>query len=159
MRLSRYTDYMVRVLMQAAVSGPKRITVDGVAGTFRISRHHLVKAVHDLGRHGFLSTRRGVGGGFTLARAPEEILLGDVIRLGEESEAVIDCRDRSGLECLLLPACRLKVVLDEAAAAFFAVLDRCTLADLVEEPTVARKILQIPADEACGETAGHKRKH
>lgn len=151
MRLSRYTDYMVRVLMQAAVSGSKRVTVDEVAETFRISRHHLVKAVHDLGRHGFLSTHRGVGGGFTLARAPEEIVLGDVIRLGEESETVIDCRDRSGLDCLLLPACRLKGVLDEAAAAFFAVVDHCTLADLVEESTVIRKILHIPADRACEE--------
>jgi len=154
MRLSRYTDYLVRVLMQAAVRGPKRVTVDEVARTFHISRHYLVKAVYDLGRHGFLSTRRGVGGGFTLARAPEDIRLGDVVRLGEESEAVIDCRDRFGDACLLVPACRLKSVLDEAATAFFAVLDRCTLADLIAEPTVVGKILEIRVDGACDDRRG-----
>lgn len=143
MKLSAYSDYSIRVLMQAALRQPERVTVDEVAGTFGISRHHLVKVVHDLGRSGYLETRRGIGGGFTLARPPGEICLGDIVRLGEESETVIDCMDKPNQPCRMFPACRLKGVLDEAAAAFFAVLDGYTLADLVKQPSKMRAVLQL----------------
>ena len=143
MKLSAYSDYAVRVLMQTTLRSPQRVTVAEVALTFGISRHHLVKVVHDLGRHGYLATQRGIGGGFTLARAPEDIRLGDIIRLGEESETVIDCLDGENHLCRLLPVCRLKGVLDEAAAAFFAVVDRYTLADLMKQPSRMRVVLGI----------------
>ena len=143
MRLSTYSDYSIRVLMHAALRAPARVTVDEVADTFGISRHHLVKVVHDLGRSGYLTTHRGVGGGFTLARASEDIRLGDIVRLGEETETVIDCTDGEKRRCRLLPACRLKGVLDEAAAAFFEVLDRYSLADLIKQPSKMRAVLGI----------------
>src|SRR5262245_42724905 len=143
MQLSTYSDYSIRVLMQAALRAPARVTVDEVADTFGISRHHLVKVVHELGRSGYLTTHRGVGGGFTLSRPAEEIRLGDIGRLGEETETVIDCRDGESRRCRLLPACRLKGVLDEAAAAFFEVLDRYALADVVKQPTKMRAVLGI----------------
>jgi Rrf2 family transcriptional regulator, nitric oxide-sensitive transcriptional repressor len=143
MRLSAYSDYSLRVLMQTALRSPERVTVDEVAETFGISRHHLVKVVHDLGRNGYLQTFRGIGGGFTLARPPEEIRVGDVVRLGEESEVVIDCMIQPKRPCRIFPACRLKGVLDEAAAAFFEVLDGYTLADLVKQPAKLRALLEI----------------
>jgi Rrf2 family transcriptional regulator, nitric oxide-sensitive transcriptional repressor len=143
MRLSAYSDYSLRVLMHAALRSPERVTVDEVAETFGISRHHLVKIVHDLGRNGYLQTQRGIGGGFTLSRAPEEIRLGDIVRLCEETDTVIDCMDEPRRPCRLFPACRLKGVLDEAAAAFFAVLDGYTLADLVKQSAKMRTALQL----------------
>lgn len=143
MRVSTYSDYALRVLMQAALRRPARITVDEVADAFGISRHHLVKVVHDLGQHGYLATWRGLGGGFTLALPPEKIRVGDIVRLGEESETVIDCKDRLGRRCQIFPACRLKGVLDEAAAAFFAVLDSYTLRDLLGQASTLAKLLQI----------------
>lgn len=143
MRLSVYSDYSCRVLMQAALRQPERVTVDEVAGTFGISRHHLVKVVHDLGRSRYLQTQRGIGGGFTLARPAEEIRLGDVVRLGEETDLVIECRDKQSQLCRIAPACRLKGVLDEEAAAFFAVLDGYTLADLVKQPVKMRAVLGL----------------
>lgn len=143
MKMSTYSDYSFRVLMFAALREPERVTVDEVAKTFGISRHHVVRVVYDLGRSGYLTTHRGIGGGFTLAHPPEEIRLGDVVRLGEEAETVIDCLDKPGLPCRIFPACRLKGVLDEAAAAFFAVLDRYTLADLLAKPSKLRSLLDI----------------
>ncbi len=143
MQLSAYSDYALRVLIQAALRRPHRVTVDEVAETFGISRHHLVKIVHDLGRHGYLQTQRGMGGGFTLDRAPQDIRVGDVVRLGEETDTVMDCIDQPGRPCRLYPVCRLKGVLDEAAAAFFAVLDAYTVADLVKYPSKIRAVLQI----------------
>lgn len=143
MQLSVYSDYALRVLIQTALRRPQRVRVDEVAETFGISRNHLVKIVHDLGRNGYLQTQRGIGGGFTLAREPEEIRVGAVVRLCEETDTVIDCLDKPGQPCRLSPACRLKGVLDEAAAAFFAVLDGYTLADLVKQPSKIRAVLQI----------------
>lgn len=145
MKLSAYSDYAVRVLMQTALRSPQRVTVAEVALTFGISRHHLVKVVHDLSRNGYLLTQRGIGGGFTLARAPEDIRLGDIVRLGEESETVINCLDGENHLCRLLPACRLKGVLDEAAAAFFGVLDHYTLADLVKQRPKMKVALGLSA--------------
>ena len=143
MQLSAYSDYSFRVLMHAALRRPERVTVDEVAETFGISRHHLVKVVHDLGRNGYLQTQRGAGGGFTLGREPDEIRLGDIVRLGEETDTVIKCMDKPGKTCPISPACRLKGVLDEAAAAFFAVLDGYTLADLVKQPSKMRAVLEL----------------
>ena len=132
MRLSAYT-VLDPGADADALRNPARVTVDEVAGTFGISRHHLVKVVHDLGRSGYLTTHRGVGGGFTLARPPEDIRLGDIVRLGEEAETVIECMDGGKHCCRLLPSCRLKGVLDEAAAAFFEGSDRYSFADLVTD--------------------------
>lgn len=143
MRLSTYSDYSIRVLMHAALCSPKRVTVNEVAHAFGISRHHLVKIVHDLGRHGYLHTQRGIGGGFTLGRAPKEIRLGDIVRLAKETETVIDCMDKANLPCRIFPVCRLKGVLNEAAATFFKVLDSYTLADLVTKPSEMQALLKI----------------
>jgi Rrf2 family nitric oxide-sensitive transcriptional repressor len=143
MQLRAYSDYSIRVLMFAALHSPDRVTVDEVADAFAISRHHLVKIVHELGCKGYLDTHRGVGGGFTLARPPQEIRLGDIVRWGEETETVIGCSDKKNQQCRLFPACRLKGVLDEAAAAFFSVLDACTLADLVKKPDKMRAALRL----------------
>jgi Rrf2 family nitric oxide-sensitive transcriptional repressor len=143
MRISTYSDYALRVLMQAALRSPERVTVDEVAGAFGISRHHLVKIVHDLGRNGYLATQRGIGGGFTLALLPEEIRVGDIVRLGEGSDTVIDCKDRREGPCRIFPACRLKGVLDEAAAAFFAVLDNYTVNDLLVRSSALKELLQL----------------
>lgn len=144
MRLSVFTDYSFRVLMQAALRQPERVTVDEVAAAFGISRHHLVKVVHDLGRNGYLQTHRGIGGGFTLARSSDQIRLGDIVRLGEESETVIECVDKKEQQaCRLAPGCRLKSALDGAAEAFFAVLDGYTLADLLKQPPRMRAALAL----------------
>jgi len=143
MRLSAFSDYSLRVLMHTALRAPARVTIDEVADAFDISRHHLVKVVHALGRAGFLATRRGLGGGFTLALPPEKILLGKVVRLTETDAAAIDCQDRADGPCRIFPVCRLKGVLAEAAAAFFTVLNRHSLKDLTQRPSEMKRLLNI----------------
>jgi len=143
MRLSTFSDYALRVLMQAALRAPQLTTIDEVASTFGISRNHLSKVVHELARHGFLSTRRGIGGGFTLGLLPRDIRLGDVVRLTESDDKVIDCISRQNVACALFPACRLKGALAEASRAFFAVLDEYSLHDLVKQKSEMRELLDL----------------
>ncbi len=129
--------------MHAALRHPHRTTIDEVARAFQISRNHLVKVVQVLGQNGFLSTRRGIGGGFTLGLPLAEIRLGDVVRLTESDQRVIDCVDRHDAPCRIFPVCRLKGVLDEASAAFFEVLNHYSLEDLVSRQIAMRKLLKI----------------
>lgn len=148
MQVSAYSDYSLRLLMHVALRNPRRVTVDEVAEAFGISRHHLVKIVHDLGRNGYLQTYRGIGGGFTLALPADEIGVGDIVRLGEESETVIECTYRREGPCRIRSVCRLKSALDEAAGAFFAVLDGYSLAHLMAKPAPLRRALGLsPAND------------
>jgi len=130
MRLTAFTDYSLRVLVHVATAPEGRTTIAEVARAFRISEHHLVKVVHLLGREGFLLNTRGRGGGLALARNAAEINLAALVRMTEGGDEPAECFREDGA-CVIAPACRLAGVLQEALDAFYAVLDRYTLADLV----------------------------
>lgn len=55
-------------------------TIDEIARELRISRHHLTKVVRSLAGAGCVATRRGVHNGFRLARSPDAITLGEIVR-------------------------------------------------------------------------------
>jgi Rrf2 family nitric oxide-sensitive transcriptional repressor len=131
MQLTRYSDYSLRVLIYLAVRPDRLATIEEISRAYGISRAHLMKVVHHLGRAGFLSTVRGRGGGFTLARPPEEVRVGDVIRQTEERMHLVECFGPGTSDCRIEPACGLRGVLEEALDAFLETLDRYTLADLV----------------------------
>ncbi len=90
MRLTRFSDYSLRVLMYAASRGEGLITIEETAATYRISRTHLMKVCHQLTRAGFLRAIRGRSGGLVLARAPSEIGIGEVLRLTEPDFALVE---------------------------------------------------------------------
>ena len=92
-----------------------------------------MKVANQLKRAGFLKATRGRSGGLELARPPEKIRLGDVVRATEPDFALVECF-APGNSCLITPRCRLKGVLKEALQAFVATLDRYTLADLILSP-------------------------
>ena len=142
LQLSAYFDYSFRVLMYAALRSPDWVTVSEIAEAFDISYHHLGKVVHHLGQSGYLETHRGVRGGFTLACPPEEIRLGDILRIRKDTSTVIACMDKANRPCRILPVCRLKGMLNQAVASFFEVMDRYTLADLIKDAPQVRTVLQ-----------------
>ena len=126
MKLTRYTDYALRVLLYLGASDDRRCSIGEIARGYRISENHLMKVVQDLGRMGLVATSRGRGGGIRLARPPEEIRVGDVVRRTETDMDLADCEG-----CVISPVCGLVGVFDEAVMAFMAVLDRYTIADLL----------------------------
>jgi Rrf2 family nitric oxide-sensitive transcriptional repressor len=144
MRLTSFTDYSLRVLIHlAAAGGQGRATIAQVAAAFDISENHLVKVVHFLGKQGLLKNVRGRGGGFELARAPEDIVVGQVVRQTEGAAMLAQCFGDAPGDCCIADCCRLRGVLAEAAAAFNAVLDRYTLADLVANREQLARVLFI----------------
>jgi Rrf2 family nitric oxide-sensitive transcriptional repressor len=130
MRLTTFSDYALRVLMYAAAAGDRLITIEETAEAYDISRAHLMKVVNILTRTGYIRGVRGRSGGFTLARPPEAINLGDVVRATEPDFALVECF-ATGNQCLITRRCRLPEVLNEALSAFIGTLDRYTLADIV----------------------------
>lgn len=143
MRLTVYSDYALRLLMFLAVRGSTLSTIPQVAGSYHISGNHMMKVVHQLGQAGYIETVRGRGGGMRLARDAAEIGLGDVIRFTEPDLDIVPCFAPENEECPLRRACRLKTALERAKAAFLAVLDEYTLADLTGNAAGLRLSLGI----------------
>jgi Rrf2 family nitric oxide-sensitive transcriptional repressor len=133
MRLTNFSDYALRVLMYAAARSDRLITIEETAEVYGISRAHLMKVANQLTRSGFLKATRGRTGGLALAKRPEKIRLGDVIRATEPDFALVECFTPES-NCLITPRCRLKGVLKEALNSFVKTLDRYTLADLIISP-------------------------
>ncbi len=130
MKLTAFTDYSLRVLIYLAARPDRRATINEIATAFDVSEHHLTKVVHFLGKHGWLATVRGKGGGVGLALAPEAIGVGDVVRATEGKALPAECFGEAGGHCAIAGICHLQGVLREAVDAFYGVLDGCTLADL-----------------------------
>ena len=146
MRLTLFTDYSLRTLIYLGLRGEGLASIAEIARAYHIKQNHLTKVVHHLAQIGVVETVRGRQGGLRLARAPERIGLGDMVRQTEESFAVVECF--SSRACLLTGACQLECVLHESLAAFLAVLDRYTLADLLGSgpATMAARLgLRAPA--------------
>ncbi|HVW69071.1 MAG TPA: Rrf2 family transcriptional regulator [Steroidobacteraceae bacterium] len=142
MHLTTYTDYSLRVLIRLALRPGELATIAGIARSYDISEHHLMKVVHQLGVAGYIDTVRGHGGGIRLAREPAKINLGEVVRRSEPDFALAECFRASG-RCGIQPSCVLSGILGEALTAFLAVLDRYTLADLLGEPERLARLLKV----------------
>lgn len=141
MKLTSFTDYSLRVLIFLAARPGERATAGEISTYFDISAHHLNKVIHFLGKCGWLNNSRGKGGGIELAVDPERIVVGEVIRLTEGPPLLAECFEPQGGDCVIGPACQLHGLLSEAADAFYAALDRYTLADLVRRGDGTAQVL------------------
>ena len=126
MKLTLFTDYAVRVLLYLGARPERLCSIAEVAQAYRVSQNHLMKVVNQLARQGYVDSVRGRSGGIRLGRVPETINLGRLIRDTEDGFELVDCGS-----CVAAPACGVTGVLGEALAAFLAVLDKYTLADML----------------------------
>ncbi|PNG26138.1 Rrf2 family transcriptional regulator [Methylocella silvestris] len=133
MRITRYTDYSLRVLIYLALQPERLSSIREISDSYSISEAHLMKVVQHLGQLGYVVTLRGRGGGLRLAGAPEDIRIGDVVRKMEDDLSLVECFADPGACCITAP-CKLRHVLRQALDAFLAVLDDYTLADLTTRP-------------------------
>ena len=147
MRLTRFTDYSLRVLIYLGLQQDELITIRKISEAYGISRNHLMKVVSLLTRMGYLTAQRGPGGGIKLARPPEEVNLADVIRDTEEDLVMVECFDKDG-HCVITPVCRLQHVIGEALNAYISTLENYTLLDLIDSKSELARLLSISRDAA-----------
>lgn len=132
MRLTAMTDYALRLLLYLGQHPQRLCTIAEVAQVHGISQAHLMKITHLLAQQGWVSTVRGKGGGMRLARAPQDIVLGALVRSIEPDFQLVECMGPPHEHgCLLTGRCRLAGVFNDALAAFLARLDAQTLADML----------------------------
>jgi Rrf2 family nitric oxide-sensitive transcriptional repressor len=149
MHLTAQADYALRSLMFLAVREARRATIEEIARHYGISRGHLMVLIRRLGALGFVENTRGRGGGVRLARPASEIRVGEVVRAMEPHFRLVECFDAASNQCLISRPCRLRTVLDEALAAWLAVLDNYTLADLVRDNPRLARLLGVPAGRSA----------
>lgn len=142
MKLTRFTDYALRVLIYLGLKTGRRVTIREISEAYQISRNHLMKVVSNLTRLGYLDARRGPGGGLTLARPASEINLADVICDVEEDMNLVSCFEDDG-ECVITPVCRLREALSESLAAYMSTLGHYNLQDLLEPRSELHGLLRI----------------
>ena len=136
MRLTRYTDYSLRVLIHLALYDDRLCSIGEISHTYETSHNHLMKVVTALAHDGFIETVRGRGGGMRLARPAAQIGVGEVVRRTEEGFQLADC---SG--CSLSPACGLTGILAKGVQAMLDVFDAYTIADLLTDKATMRRMM------------------
>ena len=144
MRLTAYTDYALRVLMQVALREGELVRIAEVATSFGISRNHLTKIVHNLGTRGYLCTVQGRNGGMRLARPATDITVGEVVREFEPDFQLVECFNAPPTNCRIETACVLKDAFRDAVDLFLDRLDQVTLSDLIRPRAKIQRLLAMP---------------
>lgn len=133
MQLTKFSDFSLRVLMYTHAAGDRIVTIEEMAGSYRVSRAHLMKVVNALTRAGYLKAVRGRSGGLRLAKPADEIRLGEVVQTTEPDFALVECF-ATGNQCVISGCCRLPRIMREALDDFIATLNRYTLASIALQP-------------------------
>lgn len=143
MQLKKYTDYALRVLIFTGTKPDDELaSIKEISEVFNISSHHLGKIVFELNKMGLLDTTRGRNGGIRLAKPPEEINVGLLIRRLESDLNLLECFDQGTSHCVITPACTLRHALNKALHAFFSVLDAYTVRDLIRNEEELRALMR-----------------
>ena len=143
MRLTRQTNYAIRILMYCAVNKDRLSRIPEIAAAYSVSELFLFKILQPLVENGLVATVRGRNGGVRLGRPADKINLFDVVRVTEENFAMAECFENDATECPLVDSCGLNSALREALNAFFGVLARHSIDDLVKARPNVRDLLGI----------------
>ncbi|WP_417614258.1 RrF2 family transcriptional regulator [Parasphingorhabdus sp.] len=132
MRLSVQTDYALRSLMFLAAKDGHH-SIAEIARQYGISKNHLMKVAQKLAAEGFVESVRGRSGGLKLARSADQLNVGAIVRIMEDTGTFVECFDPATNQCVVTPACGLRHALHGAVEAFLRYLDEFTVSDLVED--------------------------
>tara|TARA_R110002126_G_scaffold42839_3_gene123407 strand:+ start:3327 stop:3788 length:462 start_codon:yes stop_codon:yes gene_type:complete len=132
MRLTRQTNYAMRMLMYCAADNNDLSRVPEIAKSYAVSELFLFKILQPLAKAGLMQTVRGRNGGVRLGRDANKITLLDVVRVTEDNFAMAECFENDAAECPLLDQCALNSALRRALNAFFDVLADYTIEDLIK---------------------------
>ncbi|WP_315919718.1 iron-responsive transcriptional regulator RirA [Mesorhizobium sp. SP-1A] len=147
MRLTRQTNYAIRILMYCTANEGRLSRIPEIAAAYSVSELFLFKILQPLVENGLVETVRGRHGGVRLGRPAKDITLFDVVRVTEENFAMAECFESDKSDCPLIDSCSLNSALREALNAFFAVLADHTIADLVAARPNIQQLLNIEIPE------------
>ncbi len=143
MRLTVRTNLAMRALMFCAINTDRTVRKAEIAEACNSSENHLGVVINMLGQTGFIETARGRNGGIRLKVAPNALSVGQVFRVFEANVPFAECFAGSDNHCPLTASCRLRGELSVALEAFYGALDKVTLADLVDDNSGLRTLLEL----------------
>jgi len=146
MRLTRQTNYAIRILMYCAANDGRLSRIPEIASAYSVSELFLFKILQPLVEAGLVETVRGRNGGVRLGKPAADITLFDVVRVTEDSFSMAECFDNDATECPLVDSCALNSALRKALGAFFEVLESYSIADLAKERPDLRFLLGLPEE-------------
>ncbi len=126
MRLSKTTNYAIRILLDCAMANPNLVKVAEISERRDITLQNTFKIVHLLSRAGFIQAVRGRHGGVRLSRPASEIRIGDVVRAMEALHLEIE-REEGEAQLAALDE-----LFGSALGAFISVLDEHTLEQMTK---------------------------
>jgi Rrf2 family nitric oxide-sensitive transcriptional repressor len=131
MRLSKTTNYAIRILLDCAASGGQLVKVAEISERRDVTLQNTFKIVHLLSRAGFLKAVRGRHGGVRLARPASEIRIGDVVRAMETMRLEVE-GEGGEVRAPERQLAAFDQLFDDALEAFITVLDGHTLQDMIK---------------------------
>jgi Rrf2 family iron-responsive transcriptional regulator len=146
MRLTRQTNYAIRILMYCGANEGRLSRIPEIASAYGVSELFLFKILQPLVEHGMVETVRGRNGGVRLGKPASDITLFDVVRVTEDSFAMAECFEKDATDCPLVDSCALNEALRKALGAFFEVLESYTIENLVESKSNVRSLLGIESE-------------
>ena len=141
--LSQTVEYALRAVVYLAGHSPRACTTEAMAATTRVPRAYLSKVLQSLARAGVVHSQRGLGGGMTLAKLPEEITILEVVNAVEPIQRIRTCP--LGLAAHGMHLCPLHRRVDDALAMVEQAFANSTLAEVLAEPTTSVPLCSFPS--------------
>ena len=132
MRLSTKGRYGLRAVVDLAVNGQaEAVSISSIAMRQNLSESYLEQLIAKLRKAGIVNSVRGAGGGYVLARRPEEITVGDILRALEGRLCVVECPDNQN-DCDKYDTCVTKYVWKRINDSINNVVDTMTLKEVIQ---------------------------
>ncbi len=131
-RLSTRGHYAVLMMYELARAGRAYVSLTDIASAQRVSQGYLEQIVKPLREAGLVISRRGFGGGYTLARPPEEVTVGQVVRAVEGPVLPVKCAGLAAAPDECPDDCQARSVWQKVGLAIDSVLDSVTLRSLLQ---------------------------
>jgi Rrf2 family cysteine metabolism transcriptional repressor len=145
MKLTGRGEYALRALLVLGLYYDQPLVrIQTISDQQKIPKRFLEQILNDLKSAGLVQSKRGVAGGYRLAKRPEAIPLSAIVRHIEGALAPVSCVSENFYEKCSCPdesRCAIRSVMKEVRDAVVRVMDRVTVADLCER---SRKLQQEP---------------
>src|SRR2546429_1525898 len=146
MKLSLRGEYALRALLVLGLNYPKPVTrIQTISEQQNIPKRFLEQILNDLKSAGVVQSKRGIAGGYRLARRPQDITLAAIVRHVEGALAPVSCVSERFYEKCSCPdesRCAIRSVMKEVREAVVDIMEKVTFAELVER---SEKLEQQPA--------------
>jgi len=131
MQLSKFTDYAFRALIYLAENNDRLCTVEELSENLNASEHHIKKIIHKLAKTDYIISIKGRSGGLKLGLKPEEINLGEVLKVTEDNLNIVECLNKESGCPLHESGCKFKKIVGRSLKMFISEFAKYTLNDII----------------------------